>query len=847
MGHMLRKYTSNRGSALFMVISTMSALLISCMAMYFSMISARSSQNTVFNQMQASQSAQSIADIVRNSIADPDNADTGGGILRQTMLELNEGESISTGNNGFKSLDPNIATELDKNQIGAYSVTITCLKKTKVNGLLNMDFDIMVMTSVDGSRDVIHLRYNYRESGGGGEDGSGGDAELFAATGYIPHDAYINGGWYLTDVFYDTQYTYMSYFGGSGVNRIGQSLRTGGDLMIGGNSFAALNEKAKDDAISKAGVDQIGPVIWAVRGNFYLFNNVPINVRGDSQIFVGGDFIVDCDFIFQVDNALNAGGTYSGVSDHVCVYVNGDFNLNGRILKKNIWLFVNGNVTGIGGAESGTKLFVTDDATIGSIPGSLTPQPWPKDHSSSLSEAEHKAYDTANGYSYNEAMEILGRETATIAYYKWDLSANTESAPKIDIRLNATNQPWTDTDGNTFEPYQATYVIAYDENVPSASLIQGHGGNELGVIGNAFEINSVQTHTDNNTMSEVILIDTGDDPTNIMTIKLSDVTGHGEFAWFVDRQYWPADGFYPSTGSPNRGFPNGGSDAKNKGNRMVLLRGRGTVLLDLPAGVTYEDASYMLTAHAGWFLLAGGQTEMANLGGKEHITFFGIKYDANDISKRAVEYVHKTCDNTKDGCGTPTESESDAVCMECGGKLTKVTCAKHGDVNKYCKHCYPENEKRTDWCKNHVDNKKFDTFYNSLTGDNKKLVTGNDNKVVYPNTNYMLVSCEESADMRFSVQKYTGATIRNNAMFGFIYAPYMSYLSADGGEQGGTLRLFGGLTVGDYDLNGMYSYVGCYPDKMPQELAGMPGGGSMSGGALTGTGKSWKFEIGGYR
>lgn len=63
---------------------------------------------------------------------------------------------------------------------------------------------------------------------------------------------------------------------------------------------------------------------------------------------------------------------------------------------------------------------------------------------------------------------------------------------------------------------------------------------------------------------------------------------------------------------------------------------------------------------------------------------------------------------------------------------------------------------------------------------------------------------------------------------------------------GGYVRLCGGLTVGDYDLAGFESYIGCYPDKMPNEIAGMAGGGSMAGGKLGGTTKSWKIEIGGY-
>ena len=110
----------------------------------------------------------------------------------------------------------------------------------------------------------------------------------------------------------------------------------------------------------------------------------------------------------------------------------------------------------------------------------------------------------------------------------------------------------------------------------------------------------------------------------------------------------------------------------------------------------------------------------------------------------------------------------------------------------------------------------------------------------------MLVSCDESADMRFS-QTTNNENIINNEFFGFIYAPYISYLAAGGAQAGGLIKLCGGMTVGDYDIQAIHSYIGCYPDKMPNELANMAGGGSMAGGKLTGTTKSWKIEIGGYR
>lgn len=833
MAHIFRKYTSNRGSALFMVISTMTALFISCMAMYFSMVSARSSQYVVFNQMQANQSAMSISRIVGSALSDITSD------LYQNVKDLKPGESITTDANGFKSLDPSVATGLDESQLGAYSVTITCTGYDE-NG--HQIIDVMVISSVDGNRDSVHMSLTMGEDTeddpNAGDDGSGGDAELFAATGYIPNDAYISGGYYLTDVFYDTQFTYMNTFGGSGENRIGQNLSTGGDLMLGNDAMSVVHS-ASNDAISQADVAKIGPIIWAIRGNFYMNLGNDMGVRGGSQFLVGSDLIVNNGQ--NMPYVKNDGYTGSvnlndKAHDHVCIYVNGDFNSSGADLKANTWLFVNGNVTGIGNnAQNNAKIFVTGNeaeraAKTSTLNTSTPIAEWPKNG------------DFADGLTYDEAMKLLGQKTQTISYYKWDLSKNTEGAQKIDIRLNASNQTWTDKDGNAFDAYQGTYVIAYDKNATAAKLIKGNGGNELGVIGNSFVINSVQTHTDNNSTSEVIIIDTGDNPNNIMTIKLSDISGNGEFSWFADYEHfvqetwWPTyskteyEGFHPPLGMPN-----------SQRSRMVLLMGRGTVLIDVPKGITYQDAGYQFTGHVAWWLLEGGKIEKQNLGGKEHITFSGVDPQGK-YSAKIVPYIHKTCE-TGDGCTAATEVV-ETKCNECKGKLTKVSCTIHGDVNKYCASCHPELSSRTDWCKNHVDNKAYDTFYTTLSGENRNFVTDKNGKV-YPTTNFMLVSCDESAEMRFSKLK-SGFTVSNNSFFGFIYAPYMSYLAAKAAQAGGVIKLVGGMTVGDYDIQAIDSFIGCYPDKMPNELAGMAGGGTMSGGKLTGTSKSWKIKIGGY-
>lgn len=828
MRHVLRKYTSNRGSALFMVISTMTALFISCMAMYFSMASARSSQNVVFNKLQANQSAMSISRIVANGISsyseDPDS-------LYQKGLHLGIGESITTDGNGFKSLDPNNAAGLDLDNLGAYSVTITCVDKD-ANG--NVTLDVMVITSVDGNRDSIHMTVTINETlpdNPPGQSGAGGDAELFAATGYVPNDAYATNGYFLTDVFYDTQFTYLNTFEGATESRMAQSVSTGGTMFFDNGAMSALNSAGSYTEAAKS----IGPVTWAVRGDLYANFGNKFEMRGGSQILVGGDFVRGKnagDSMLKVNNDNYTGSVPLG--DHISIYINGDFYFNNTMINNDIWFFVNGNVYGLSDnpANSGSniKIFVTGD--IDAKTGSLSAQCKNKLAETGVGIYEWKASGTDwdQGLTYTEAIQLLGQKTATISYYKWDLTDNTKNAPHIDIRINSdrdNNPAWTDDKGNTYEAGTNCYIISYDKNTSSAKYIKGESttGAYPGVIGDSFVIDSVWTRCGQNTNgTQAIIIDTGDNPDNIITLKLCDVTGGDKiFTWFYDE------------GIPEGMF----SDAP----RLVLLRGRGTVLIDIPAGITYQDVSYMQTVHASWYLAEKGHISSTTKNGKEYISFHDLgPQDAHGPD--VANYIHRTCNGPSDGCEF-TYKDSTATCDLCGGKLKTVHCSVHEDVNKYCPKCYPEKNSRNNWCVNHVDRKAFDTFYGGLSGIEKEFASGADHKVVYPTTNFMLISCEESAEMLFSVGK-KGNTIDKNSFFGFIYAPYMTFL-ASGGSGGGFVKICGGMTVSDYDFNSTQGYIGCYPDKMPNEIAGMKGGGDMSGGKLEGASKSWKVEIGGYK
>ena len=844
MAHTFRKYTSNRGSALFMVISTMTALFISCMAMYFSMVSARSSQFAMFNKMQANQSAMSILQIVRTALSTP------GDPLFEEAKDLQPGESITTDSNGFMSLDPNMASLLDEDQVGSYSVTITCIGTVSSGGKTFPKVDIMVITSVDGNRQSVHTtaELGQKITFGGGTNGSGGDAELFAATGYVPNDAYIYSGHFLTDVFYDTQYTYIAPFGVDKENRIAQGLSTGGSLFMSSGAKAMIdNDQGYGDY-----TPAIGPVTYAVRGDLYFYMGDQFGLRGGSEVLVGGDLIKpNGDRFFQVYNNGYSGGT---LPDHYCIYVNGDFNYSNSDIIANTWIFVNGNVYGMGNNPvSNTRIYVTGRAHDGMTAeedraakvtncnkNGNTIREWPIDGT------------FADGMTYTEFIKKLNEKTATIPYYKWDLSENTKDsvAQHINIRLNTSNETLTDSTG-TYAPGTNAYVISYDEDTSSADLIKN--GTYPGVFGNSFVIDSVHTKGDSSELGQAIIIDTGDDEDNVITIKLSvldpdnpsDPT-KGVFAWFVDYD-WTGQLSYPRT-------------LMGEHPRLLLYRGRGTVLIDVPEGVTYQDSEHQQTVHQSMFLAEGGKILPKTYNGK-NIYEFKLKPDVG-YGDKVIKYVHKHCntDDPSDGCHityspiTKDESKNDTFCMECGSEeeeLMQVHCDIHGDVNVYCPKCYPNAANRKDWCVNRMDVKAFENFYNTTLKNTDQEVYAKDSKgIIPPNVNFMLVSCEESADMLFSTRK-SGTydwekTISSNSFFGFVYAPYITF-HGEGGAIGKTVKIFGGMTVSDYNFDSTHAYISCYPDKMPNQIAAMEGGigGNMSGGPLAGASKSWKIEFGG--
>lgn len=842
MRHVFRKYTSNRGSALFMVISTMTALLISVMAMYFAMVSSRQTQYAVFNRMQANQSSQSIAEIVANGLRNANTAvdpDPAGQALLAEMKSMDTiGETISTSASNFQSLDPNnaAATNKDPSQLGAYAVTIT-LKDILADG--TKMYDISVMSSVSGNRDVIHMEFGFNSETSVEISGNNppGESELFAATGYVPNDAYLDGGFFLTNTFFDTEFTYVGQYDAK-ANFLSGNLSTGGSLLFQSYIQPIANE-SRFSSLSK-------PTTWAIRGDFEENGSNQVTLVGGSKILVNGDAI------FNNATVTSSGGGY------VDIYVLGDFYLNANMSFSNANVYVYGDFNMKDGLWTDFhNLYV--NGTV-NFPSSGKPSI----QGSHVNNAEDmpKWDASAPGMTSTQVGEELARRTDTRTYGKWEISndlVNDAPDKTIKIRLNSSN-----TETNGVEGMKNVFTLAYDNGKTStdpkyrsseAAKPEGVNGWTADYKGTGFTIDGFEGKAGAGSPLAIIL-DTGDDPENIMAIRLKpyiDMDGDGTaetFAWLGKSGIHSSDPF------------------------TIIVKGRGSVIMEVAEGATYQECDRQQVMSYGWFKLLGGKEEVKtgsrmNAAG-QWSEFSVYVYDSGTISggmpidgkkpdAMAAEFVHTDCIKG-DGCSYTTTTSTEK-CGGCGGDLIEVTCSVHGDVDTYCPTCQQHKaDKLAEWnaaaagtraegfCTNRIDKAKVKTYLESHP-DLKTALTypkrdDSEEDFVYPNTNIYLVTCSESTDLRFS-DTIDGSPVIQNGFYGYIYAPYITYM-AKSNSGSGCPRFIGGLVVSDYVINDTYAFLACYPDKMPEDITNLPGGGTMSGALVGKTTKSWKTVIGGF-
>lgn len=757
MAHSLRKYLSNRGSALFMVLSTMTALMVTCMAMYFAVLSSASAQISVFNQQQSYQSAISISEMAVGSLND---------LLSNTGVSIESvpvGETIlTTDGNGFKSLNPSASSD-DDNYLGAYDVTMTRLADEKMDGKTFLTVDIAVTTSVSGVKEVYHQVVNVIQEGGSPNQ----KGKIFASTGYVPNDSFISKGSFYSDMYISNEDVVAGAFSGTELHFYSN--------IYCENSFTLLDGvNIKNNAP--------GPIVHAVRRDYNIGTGDGIGIKGNSYILVGGDM------------HLARGFNTSGGSDILEVYIGGDLyiedgaqNLNSSKLRFYVAgnVFINsGNSSCIPGVIYCNKVYYLAGKEKNSYnPGSVLEENknddwWENDQ------------DKAHGImsmSFQEAMEMLESKTPNVQYKLWKIDES-----KLGSSIGKTNDKGEITGGKEVD------LVFKSINGQSMyePIVYTHGKDGNGFILNNIKIDGGGNNSVNNVPT--LIIDTGDDPSNTFVIRLKNNNkskkGTEYFSW-----------------SPKN--PDG---SQTNAPMQVFVKGNGSLVIDVPEGVVYQESNNVRIAHYNWYILTNG-SGIAEQAGKKYYT---TQQDAF-LGMNLKDYVHSSCEDG-DGCHYDIEKTSDK-CEYCGSEVTyTVKCDKHEEYS-ICPNCDAEyfsgNEKNpkinpAGVCKDRVEKKICEKALENIDSTTRPVNRDSNGNIVIPNCNIFLVSCSESADFRFGQRIDDSGPVSYNCFVGFIYAPYMSY-KANGQDLGDYLMHMGGMVVSDYKFLSKNSFIACWPSVYP--------------------------------
>lgn len=832
MAHALRRYASNRGSALFMVISTMTALMIACVAMYFSVISSRTTEYATFYQQQSYQSATSIADMILWGLNDRTLA-TGDKDLFSVIKDLQPGDSISTGVNDFAGSFNTDGTfseaEAERlSQLGAYSVDITRLPDESVDGISNRTYDIAVISKVNGASEVVHT---YVHLASEKPSYPSVEMDVFSSTGYVPNDSYLDGGQYVTDVFYDTEFTFLNMIAHNGQQRFIGDLRAGGSVMADGYMLPTASTNTTNFG------QYVRPTSWYIRGDFTNNFSGGMQLQPGSKVMVGGDYshigggagmnLVEGSGYIDVyvlgDLNITNGANYSNIRFHV----NGDVNIDnkGYPSVSNCQLFLNGNF-------NMTGYDIWNEANIRSM---FNPVAWNGNPAAIM--------------TVDEVIEELVKETKSKTFSKWEIDDSSVGASKITIKLNNFNAPkeGVPAEKNTFIiAYPGSESAAIADEITSGGTIEGFQGDDGGWL------------------KKAIIIDTGDSEDNVMTLRVN--------------AYLDLD---------NDGTPETFSWTRNPSatNLAILVKGRGQVIIDVPDGVTYQSSSRSVFMHYSWFVTLGGtKTQQTMQACQKGVwkTVNSAVYDADAIIGKygaalsTLDLIHDKCDDDCDYCKDQYKLvRTDKVCGYCkelvdNGTLNEedvmmidIVCEHHGRIKTFCPNPSCKSRVNVDpselptdiptaadsadkiWtgktglCSRRFDRTKFminygtrndilqEIKYDKVKEDGTKVKA-----IVYPKVDIFIVCAGESSDLRFGTP-INGGEMLFNSFYGFIYAPYMSIKSIGG--EGNAFRIMGAMVVSDYIFQSGLPVTSCYPEKMPSDFTG--------GDEIEGIPKNWKFEF----
>ncbi len=799
MKHALRKYISNCGSALFMVISTMAALILLVTAMYLSVMSQREVLFTKFQQDQAYVSATSICDMFTAYLMEATNPSDKNAKKNEKLIGLmDEDTGLAVG----ASAETTVATD---DEFGQYWVKITRMPDIKEGSETNRLYDIAVTVNNNGVMETTHVQVSPIE-----EEFVPAKMpaieQFFTATGYLPNDVYIDSLAKADSPYiFDAEYVNLvdtgikNLLGGAGDATIRSDIICAGSMDITGSGVQIDTETFKK------------PLKFIIGNNFtyengnkaiglgYIDSNPTTNDKG--QILIGGDYVYRSQGVIKnTDFYILGDAHFTSNNNQVCegdYYIAGDLNVTGNFsVTGNV--YVGGDVIAYDkGSISGN--FYVGGSIINAANG-ITEKGDAAVCATILHEALYTHDVTLPDGSVEEVPGIREQMIEAIGnavYPKWEVKDLPTNETKIYFNSYYQEKPAKDGSGT----------------VPAKTFVE--------VINEDCTISEIWDCADNSARltstgyTYTIIINTGDSVDDVRKIRLqpncADLGAGYEntFMWRPTRR----------------------GDVVN-----VITIGKGTLMIDIPDGVQYQSTDQSFFGHIGWFIGAGGEYTTE----EGFDCFKGITPNVHSLlTDNGI--LHESCHNT--GVCQYSEVEAD------DGKIY-YTCKTHGGTyTEDAKKEYEDN-KRDCLCAGAIDyaefgnyvstkglQSKFDTLGNTTfikeallaNGDKWEDATSTEiiKNMYFPTANIFLISCDESADIQFGANKREplnsvdwtrpSATVLNNQFIGYIYAPYMTFISAGAG--GGTLKCAGGLVVSDYIISSNYNYIFIQPTKSIEVLS----------------------------
>ena len=417
--------------------------------------------------------------------------------------------------------------------IGAYTVDIKRLNNETISGVDWNVYDVAVTVQKNGIAETTHSLVRSKN----GEPTQMEPIDrFFTSTGYLPNDVWISSITSDSTVYCDNEYTVFA----KDKNAAGD-----GDVMLNMDIICAGGALFNDQSTFKP-FDE--PLTWVFGNNLTIGKDCTASTfelgKSSSErgkIIVGGDMIA------------SAYGSRD-FGEYTDVYVFGDLYIEGNPISFKGNLYVKGDIIVKDSNRHKFSSLYLNGTMKSAVPGGT------------VNTGELVLHDmTTNKEVFNDAI--------------------TESTKILDNRIGASVFPkWqAKTSGLTENPITFRKCGTAD-----AKYI--HYIKDDCTIGTVRDVGDGSDSPTNFT----IILDTGDDPNNVLTIGLSgnvDNDGDGKYETFM---------WFPDTDSSRR--------------ISVVIVGRGSVVIDVPDGVTYQATDREFFGHIAWFMMGGGSIKYTDSG-----------------------------------------------------------------------------------------------------------------------------------------------------------------------------------------------------------------------------------------